>query len=205
MITQIVDYLMNVAGELGYLGIIFIVGLEYACFPIPSEVVLPFVGMGMATGIYGITYGFAASILGALFGTLLAYAIGYIGGVPLLEWSKRRFPKTKKTIIALDKWFKRYGNVAVLLTRIFPLTRTYVSFLAGSQKLDLLSFMGYSFMGILAWNTALISLGYFLGNNLQMIESIMGKYSAVAFIILGIGIFYVLSKMYRSKKEAQRN
>lgn len=200
MIAQIVDYLMNLAGGLGYFGIIFIVGLEYACFPIPSEVVLPFVGMGMATGTYNIAYGFVASILGALFGTLLAYAVGYIGGVPLLEWSKKRFPKTKKSILTLDKWFKHYGNLAVLFTRVFPLTRTYVSFLAGSQKLDLLCFMGYSFVGILAWNTALIGLGYFLGNNLEMIESIMSRYSMLAFIILGIGIFYLLSKIYRDKK-----
>lgn len=204
MIAQIVDYLMNLAGELGYFGIIFIVGLEYACFPIPSEVVLPFVGMGIATGTYDMTYGFIASILGALFGTLIAYAIGYIGGVPLLEWSKRRFPKTKKSIVALDKWFKRYGNLAVLFTRVFPLTRTYVSFLAGSQKLDLLSFMGYSFLGIFAWNTALISLGYFLGSNLELIDSIMKKYSTFAFIILGIGAFYLLTKVYRNKKETHR-
>lgn len=204
MIAHIVDYLMSLAGELGYLGIIFIVGLEYACFPIPSEVVLPFVGMGMSRGTYTVTYGFTASIIGALFGTLLAYAIGYIGGVPLLEWSKRHFPKTKKTISSLDKWFKRYGNLAVLLTRIFPLTRTYVSFLAGSQKFDLLYFMGYSFLGILAWNTALIGLGYFLGNNFALIESIMTKYSLVAFIILGIAAFYVFGKMYRNKKETRR-
>ncbi|MFQ9695313.1 MAG: DedA family protein [Zhenhengia sp.] len=204
MIAHIVDYLMQLAGGLGYFGIIFIVGLEYACFPIPSEVVLPFVGMGIATGTYEMVYGFTASIIGAVFGTLLAYAIGYIGGVPLLEWSKRRFPKTKKSIIALDKWIKQYGNLAVLFSRVFPLTRTYVSFLAGSQKLDLLSFMSYSALGIFAWNTALISLGYFLGNNLELIDSIMKKYSTFALIILGIGIFYLLLRNYQSKKETRR-
>lgn len=204
MIAHIVDYLMQLAGGLGYFGIIFIVGLEYACFPIPSEVVLPFVGMGIATGTYEMVYGFTASIIGAVFGTLLAYAIGYIGGVPLLEWSKRRFPKTKKSIIALDKWFKQHGNLAVLFSRVFPLTRTYVSFLAGSQKLDLLSFMSYSALGIFAWNTALISLGYFLGNNLELIDSIMKKYSTFALIILGIGIFYLLLRNYQSKKETRR-
>ena len=67
MIAHIVDYLMQLAGGLGYFGIIFIVGLEYACFPIPSEVVLPFVGMGIATGTYEMVYGFTASIIGAVF------------------------------------------------------------------------------------------------------------------------------------------
>lgn len=200
MIAQIVDYLMQLAGGLGYFGIIFIVGLEYACFPIPSEVVLPFVGIGIATGTYEMAYGFIASLIGAMFGTLLAYAIGYVGGVPLLEWSKKRFPKTKKSIIALDQWFKKYGNLAVLFSRVFPLTRTYVSFLAGSQKLDLLSFMGYSAFGIFIWNAALISLGYFLGHNLELIDLIMKKYSVFALIILGIGFFYLVVTSYQKRK-----
>lgn len=200
MIAQIVDYLMQLAGGLGYLGIILIVGLEYACFPIPSEVVLPFVGIGIATGTYEMAYGFIASLIGAMFGTLLAYAIGYVGGVPLLEWSKTRFPKTKKSIIALDQWFKKYGNLAVLFSRVFPLTRTYVSFLAGSQKLDLLSFMGYSALGIFIWNAALISLGYFLGHNLELIDHIMKKYSAFALIILGIGFIYLIVRSYQNRK-----
>lgn len=200
MITQLVDYLMNLASHLGYFGIIFIVGLEYACFPLPSEIVLPFVGIGMASGTYGVINGFLASILGAIFGTLIAYLIGYIGGVPLMEWSKHRFPKTKKSLHALNKWFNKYGNFAVFITRIFPLTRTYVSFLAGSQKLDLLCFMGYSFLGIFLWNTALISLGYFLGNNLELIDSIMKKYSTVVFIIFIIGIIYLILKRAKTKE-----
>ncbi|MEG0386801.1 MAG: DedA family protein [Niameybacter sp.] len=195
MIAQLVDYLMNLAGHLGYLGIIFIVGLEYACFPLPSEIVLPFVGMGMASGTYGVVNGFLASILGAMFGTMIAYYIGYIGGVPLIEWSKHRFPKTKKTLIALDKWFNKYGNFAVFITRIFPLTRTYVSFLAGSQKLDLLSFMGYSFLGI---------LGYFLGNNLDLIDNILKKYSVVACSMLILAVIYFVYKKLKEKKGTAR-
>lgn len=204
MIAQLVDYLMNLASQLGYFGVIFIVGIEYACFPIPSEVVLPFVGMGMASGAYGVVNGFLASLIGAIFGTLLAYLIGYIGGAPLIEWAKYRFPKTRKSLISLDKWFSKYGNFAVFITRIFPLTRTYVSFLAGSQKLDLLCFMGYSFLGIFLWNTTLISLGYFLGNNLNLIDSILKKYSVVAFTILILGTFYFIYKKLTHKEGTSR-
>ena len=64
--------------------------------------------------------------------------------------------------------------------------------------------MSYSALGIFAWNTALISLGYFLGNNLELIDSIMKKYSTFALIILGIGIFYLLLRNYQSKKETRR-
>ena len=201
MITQIVDYLMNLAGSLGYFGIIFITSLEYACFPLPSEVVLPFIGMGIATGTYSFAKALLASILGGMFGSLIAYAIGYIGGVPLLNWSKERFPKTKKTIIALDKWFNRYGNVAVLITRVIPLTRTYVSILAGSQKFDLLKFMSYTSIGVIAWNTLLICLGYFLGDNLHLIDIILKQYSVGIGILVLIAIGFLFYRYNRSKKQ----
>lgn len=200
MLTQLVDYLLNLAGQLGYFGIIFITGLEYASFPLPSEVVLPFVGMGAAAGTYTFFKALLASILGGMFGSLIAYAIGYIGGVPLLNWSKERFPKTKKTIIALDQWFNRYGNAAVFLTRLVPLTRTYVSFLAGSQKFDLLKFMTYTGAGIVIWNTLLISLGYFLGDNLERIQGIIQEYTLVAgFVILAVLIVGYIRHKKKSK------
>lgn len=197
MITQFVDFVMHLAGSLGYFGIIFITSLEYACFPLPSEVVLPFIGMGIATGTYSFVHAWVASALGGMFGSLIAYAIGYIGGVPFLNWSKKRFPKTEQTIIALDHWFNRYGNIAVCITRIIPLTRTYVSILAGSQKFDLLKFMGYTALGVAAWNTVLISLGYFLGNNLSLIEQIVSRYSMV---VGALAILLLLFWFYKKQK-----
>lgn len=203
MITQLVDYLMNFAGSLGYFGIILITSLEYACFPLPSEVVLPFIGMGAATGTYTFFNAWLASLLGGMFGSLIAYAIGYIGGVPLLNWSKQKFPKTQKTIIALDKWFNQYGNIAVLITRVVPLTRTYVSVLAGSQKFDLLKFIGYTSIGIIVWNSLLISLGYFLGDNLHLIDTILKQYSVAVVILMLIAVaIYVYLKRNRRRSKA---
>ncbi|MGL5677554.1 MAG: DedA family protein [Cellulosilyticaceae bacterium] len=203
MLTQLVDYIMNFAGSLGYFGIIFVTSLEYACFPLPSEVVLPFIGVGIATGTYSFIKAWLASLLGGMFGSLLAYVIGYIGGVPFLNWSKRKFPKTEKTIVALDKWFNRYGSIALMITRVVPLTRTYVSILAGSQKFDLLKFMGYTALGVAAWNTILISLGYFLGDNLHLIEQIISQYSVVvgALILLAVGYWFY----HKRKTMATRN
>lgn len=198
MFENSLAYLLDLASQLGYLGIMMIVGLEYACFPIPSEVVLPFVGIGIVAKTYNLSYAFIASIIGGLTGSLICYTIGYLGGVPFLEWSKRRFPKTRKTILALNKWFEKYGALAVFLTRLLPLTRTYVSFLAGSQKLDLLVFLAYSSLGIFIWNAVLISCGYFLGNNLTALNAILQNYKFIAVGIL-IVMSYILFKKYRKK------
>lgn len=195
MISGLVEELILFAGKMGYLGIVLIVGLEYACLPIPSEVVLPFVGMSVAVGEVGYLGALLVSIIGGIAGSWICYIIGYIGGVPLLEWSSVRWPKTKKTIEALNKWFNRYGNIAVLLTRLFPLTRTYISILAGAQKLSLFTFTAYSVVGITIWNTVLISLGYYLGDNLDLVERILSRYSVVIIGVVVIGVIvYVLKK-----------
>ena len=169
---HIVNTLLHLASQFGYAGILMLVGLEYACFPLPSEIVLTFVGMGIAKGHYTPFLAILGSFLGGILGSLLCYAIGYLGGVPFLEWSKRKFPKTEKTILALGEWFDTYGNIAVLFTRIVPLTRTYVSFLAGSQKLPLPVFIVYSSIGIFLWNSVLMGLGYFVGDNLALIDTL---------------------------------
>lgn len=201
-LVGLVSKLINLVGYLGYTGVMLIVGLEYACFPIPSEVVLPFIGLSASQGEFTFLGALFFSIIGGIVGCLICYLIGYLGGKPLLSWSERRFPKTKKTIRALNKWFDKYGKFAVFITRLFPLTRTYVSLLAGAEKLPLNVFIGYSSLGIVLWNTVLISLGYFIGDNLELIDRIMQKYSIVAGTILIIAIF---TYFYLKKKKTLKN
>ncbi|MGL4345382.1 MAG: DedA family protein, partial [Cellulosilyticaceae bacterium] len=116
-----------------------------------------------------------------------------------LNWMQKRFPKSKQSIIALEKWFQQYGNMAVLLTRVVPLTRTYVSFLAGSQKLNVASFLSYSCLGITIWNTLLIMLGYFLGDNITLIDQIMKKYTLAIGIAFIVGIYLLWQKKKKPK------
>ncbi|MBU5900083.1 DedA family protein, partial [Vibrio cholerae O1] len=76
-------------------GILLIVGLEYACFPLPSEVVLTFFGLSASQGEFSLIGVIIFSIIGGLLGSLICYAIGYYGGVPLQEWLGRKFPSSQ--------------------------------------------------------------------------------------------------------------
>ncbi|MDF2594235.1 MAG: DedA family protein, partial [Clostridia bacterium] len=70
-ITQLVETLMSLINELGYLGVFAVIGLEYACFPIPSEVVLPFVGLSVNRTNLQFLSVFLVSICAGLFGSWL--------------------------------------------------------------------------------------------------------------------------------------
>ncbi|ELC8443247.1 DedA family protein [Clostridium perfringens] len=204
-LESLLTFLINMIGSFGYFGILLIVGLEYACFPLPSEVVLTFFGLSASQGEFSLIGVIIFSIIGGLLGSLICYAIGFYGGVPLQEWIGCKFPSSKKSMIALNKWFKKYGKPAVLLARIVPLTRTYVSLLAGAEKFSLKYFILYSSLGISIWNIFLVCLGYFIGDNLPLINSIMEKYTFITLAILAIGIIAVIYfKFFKKKKSTTK-
>lgn len=205
-LESLLTFLINMIGSFGYFGILLIVGLEYACFPLPSEVVLTFFGLSASQGEFSLIGVIIFSIIGGLLGSLICYAIGFYGGVPLQEWIGCKFPSSKKSMTALNKWFKKYGKPAVLLARIVPLTRTYVSLLAGAEKFSLKYFVLYSSLGISIWNIFLVCLGYFIGDNLPLINSIMEKYTFITLAILAIGIIAVIYfKFFKKKKSTTKH
>lgn len=199
---DIVDFIIELTASFGYIGVFFVVFLEYICFPIPSEVLLPFLGITIAKGKFSFVIVVILSTIAGIIGSLLCYFIGYIGGETFKNKLVKKFPKSQKTVIALNNWFYKYGKIAVFVARIIPLTRTYVSFIAGSERFSIKYFIAYSSIGILFWNNALIIIGYVVGDNLEKIEQILSNYTYVLVILLAIAIIiFLYMKIKKQKKD----
>lgn len=201
-VTQFVNYLMTFVGKLGYLGIFIVIGLEYACFPIPSEVVLPFVGMSIPQTNLHFLPAFLISIIAGLVGSYICYFIGYYGGQPLLNKLSRSSHGVQKAMTTFNNWFNHYGRLAVLFSRVIPLTRTYISLFAGVHAMSLFEFSLYSITGISLWNLILMSLGFYLGNNWEVIEGILNTYSNIVLVLLAIAIILLGLKKWRDYQKA---
>ena len=201
ILTTFVDYMMYLIEQFGYIGIYLVIGLEYACFPIPSEVVLPFVGMSVPQTSLLFLPSFLISIIAGLSGSLLCYAIGYYGGEPLLARFSKKSSGLKQALDKFDTWFMHYGKWAVLLTRIVPLTRTYISLFAGTSRMSISEFLLYSSTGIALWNLVLMSLGFYIGNNWALIEGLLQTYSNIVLTVLAIGIIAFCFMKFFHKKE----
>ncbi|MPQ43577.1 DedA family protein [Clostridium tarantellae] len=199
-LTTLINIITNLIGVMGYTGITIVVALEYTCIPIPSEVVLPFIGIATSLGEFSLIGALFFSLLGGLIGCIICYYIGYFGGIPLMNFIEKKFPSTKKSIKTLNIWFLKYGKLAVLIARVLPFIRTYVSILAGAEKLKLNIFLMYSSIGIFLWNGALIGLGYFLGDNFNTITNLIGKYSLYCIIIVGLLIILLWYLKHKKKK-----
>lgn len=181
-------------------AIIFLIALEYACFPISSELVLPFAG-AVGAGI-GIPFPLLIlySSLAGLAGTSLTYAIGRYGGSPLMEKVMNRFPSSKKPILSSYRTFGNHGNIAVCLGRVIPICRTYIAFVAGACGQSYPSYAFFSAIGITAWNTLLLTLGYYFYQFRGTFFLYFNKYKTVI-LITGLLILLLLLVTRQEKKD----
>lgn len=183
--------------EYSYIGIFGIIFLEYANFPLPSEIVLPMVGFLVITGYIGFIEALTVSVLAGLTGSLVNYFLGKYLGDPLIRKIAKHNVKLKRSLGESMKWIDKYGKISVMISRIIPLIRTMISIPAGVVKMPLLSFIIYSGIGILIWNTILISAGAFFAENLDKVILLLERYSLGAGLLLVIGIIYIVVFMKR--------
>lgn len=192
---SILNYLIVITSEIGYIGVITIVGLEYACFPLPSEIVLPFVGFLAASGAVSYIGVLIASTIAGILGSLVCYYIGYFGGKPILDRIGDKVPSSRKSIFAAKNTFDKYDKISVMIARVLPLARTYISIPAGIARMNVFKFILFSSIGIIIWNTVLISLGYYLGSNWMMVEQLMKKYTLfIGILVLVLTVAYFIKK-----------
>ena len=170
------ELLTSLFQKYGLFGLCLMILLEYACFPISSEIVLPFCGAFAKT--YNISFFLLipASIAAGMIGTSLCYVVGRIGGTKVLSAIKTRFPKTRKGIEASEEKMARYGAMAVCFGRVIPLCRTYIAFIAGSVRQPYSQYFSYSLFGITLWNCVLIGLGYVFKSNWNEVQRYYEEY-----------------------------
>lgn len=150
--------------------------LEYACFPVSSEIILPLAGL-IAAG-QGLSFPLLVlfSTIAGIGGSLITYAIGRKGGSPLLEKIMNRFPSMEKPILSSYRTFGNHGKSAVFLSRLIPLCRTYIGFVAGAMKQNYSGYILYSAFGIFLWNTVLTGLGYYFYQYKELFFSYFDRY-----------------------------
>lgn len=193
------EFLTSLFKKYGLLGLCLMILLEYACFPVSSEIVLPFCGAFAKSYDISFFLLIPGSVLAGLAGTSLCYAIGRIGGTRVLAAIKKRFPKTRKGIEASEEKMARYGAFAVCFGRIIPLCRTYIAFIAGSMKQPFGQYLAYSFFGITVWNCVLISLGYLLKSNWNEVQRYYEEYKLLLVATAVVIAFVVFFRKWWQK------
>lgn len=179
--------------QYGLIAMMFIIFLEYACFPVSSEIILPFSGAFASVHNIPFLVILPLSVIAGLLGTSLCYAVGRFGGNALLDALSRRFPKTKASIDSSRHKFEHYGNPAVLFGRMIPLCRTYIAFIAGASTQPFRKYLTFSAIGITLWNAILIGVGYLLRENWNLVSSYYKDYKNICIPLLLLAVLLLIS------------
>lgn len=196
------DTILSLFDRYGMFALFLIIFLEYACFPISSEIVLPFAGAVARAENLSFFLLLPLSVLAGTLGTGLCYLVGRLGGDAILAKLVKRFPKTQKGIDSSREKFAKYGAGAVCIGRMIPLCRTYIAFVAGAAVQSPSVYFPYSFLGITIWNSALLSLGYFLQDNWSAVSGYYARYKHFLIPVLLGAIFLFFVLRYLKKRNA---
>ncbi len=189
----IVDFAVNVVGDLGLLGVFVLMLFESACIPIPSEATMLFAGFNVSNGEYSLL---AATLVGSsanLVGSWIAYAVGYYGRVDILEKHGRKLHISPKHLHAADRYFEKHGDATVFFTRMLPIIRTFISLPAGVARMPIIRFSVLTFLGCLPWVFGLTFIGQQVGENWESWKDSLHyvDYAVAAMIIVAVVYFVV--------------
>jgi len=188
-------------GFQGYLTLFILMIGEGTGLPIPSEVIMPYVGYSAYLGGISLYLGFLVGTLGSFVGSIIAYSIGYKLGYPFLVKYGKYLLIDSKRLEMLHQWFLKYGDVAVFGFRFVPELRALISYPAGVAKMSLLHFSLFTFLGHSIWDIALVILGYNLHSQIDYAISLAEKFGiyALALTII-LGVIYIIWKIKGKKK-----
>lgn len=172
LVGSVVDLITFVLSTVGLPGLFALMAVEsFGIPPIPSEVILPFTGFLVAEGTFPLPGALAVALGGALVGSYSAYAVGRWWRHRITGLGVGRLRLQERHLERMDRFFARHGEVAVALARLVPVVRAYVSYPAGTAKMEPARFGGYTLLGSVPFVTALVYLGIVLGRNWTLIES----------------------------------
>jgi len=198
VVTNFVDFLIG----LGYGGILIAMAIESCCIPLPSELIMPLAGFYAFQGRFNLVGTAIAGALGCVVGSALAYWIGATGGRPLLLRYGRYVLISEHDADRADRFFARYGDATIFLTRLMPIVRTFISLPAGITRMNSPKFLVYTFLGSLPWCFALAYAGYNLGQHWHDVGGFLRRYD---YVVVVIALILVALYVYRHLRRSQTN
>lgn len=195
MLHDIVTFIVDIVGSLGYIGIFIMMFLESSFFPFPSEVVMVPAGYLAAKGDMNIFIAIFSGIAGSLAGAVFNYFLAVKYGRAFLSKYGKYVLIKEETLEKMENFFAKHGHISTFSGRLIPAVRQYISLPAGLARMNLWKFSLYTSLGAGIWVIILTLLGYFIGHNQELISEYLKIIVISILLLLAIGIiFYIRLK-----------
>ena len=216
--SVITDRVIEILGDHG-LYAVFLLMLVDAVLPAFSELVMVYAG-ALAAGAFSTSVvlvghefesGFGAWVamvlagtIGYTIGSIIGWAIGVYGGRPFLERRGRWFHLSHERLERAERWFDRWGDWAVLIGRITPVARSFISIPAGVFRMPLGRYTVLTFIGSTAWCIAFAGAGYAAGTRWETFHERFHYVDYAIAVLVVAGVAYLVIRRRRSSSLSRR-
>ena len=198
-------FVIGVIHTLGYGGVVLLMAIESACIPLPSEVIMPFSGYLVSRGVFDLWLVSLAGAVGCVLGSVVAYYAGALGGRPLIERYGKYVLISGHDLDLADRFFQRWGQIAVLVGRLLPVVRTFIAFPAGVARMRMVPFLVYTFVGSFVWSLGLAWIGVVLGENWSTLKVYFHRFDFAIAALVVVGAVWWVWRHLRSTRSAARS
>lgn len=200
IIEELGRFVIAVISRFGYTGIVATMAIESACIPLPSEIIMPFSGYLITTGQFTMLGVTLAGAIGNVIGSIVAYFAGVWGGRPFAERYGPYVLITRRDLERADRWFFKYGEAAVLISRMLPVVRTFISLPAGVARMNFPRFVIFTFVGAVPWCFLLAYVGLKMGERWNELRDYFHGFDVVIGLFLAAAFAYFLWSHWPSRK-----
>ena len=193
---QFIFWVMN---STGYAGIMLLMAIESACIPLPSELIMPFAGYLVSQGRFSLILAATAGAIGCNLGSVIAYEIGYYGGRPLVEKYGSYILMSRHDVEIADRFFKKFGGLAIFIGRLLPVVRTFIALPAGIARMPRVPFHVYTFLGSWPWCFGLAYIGMKLGDHWMDLKPYFLRFKEVIVVLLLLGIVWFVWTHWKNR------
>jgi len=187
------DFITDLIGQAGYIGIFLLMLAENVFPPIPSELIMPLAGFNAARGELNVILVVIAGTAGSVAGALPWYYVGKLIGVRRFRtWTERHgrwFTLKPTEVDGAQRFFTRHGAAAVFFGRLLPAVRTLISVPAGMLPMAMAPFLFFTTLGSAIWTGFLTGTGYVLESQYALVGEYLNPVSNL--VVGAIVLLYI--------------
>lgn len=198
MIHTLIQWLLDTIGVMGYPGIILLMAMESSIIPVPSELVMPPAGYLAYQGKMNMAVAVLCGTFGSLIGAYANYFVSqYLGRPLILKYGKYVLIPPDK-FERVESFFLQHGEISTFIGRLLPVIRHLISIPAGIAGMNHLKFSLYTLLGAGIWCTILTWIGYFIGEEKELIMQYSHK--ALFWVLLFSAVLVVIYVWHHRKR-----
>lgn len=199
MLKELAQNLVDLIFDWGYVGIFIMMAIESSFIPFPSEIVLIPAGYLASQEKMSVLAILFSSLGGSLVGAFVNYYLALSVGRKFLLRFGRYFFIKEQTLLKMEEFFKKHGHISTFTGRLIPGIRQLISIPAGLARMDIVQFSLYTSLGAFLWAMVLTFLGYFIGENQELIDSYLKQITV--FVVVVVLLFVSLYAYKQRKKD----